>query len=157
MTNAYFWWQVGVGVKKTQKPAYVIHGCSPRELIHIILSLQIIWHLEYHMLNWNTLSVKPTLALNTINVLPYNIYNINFLEFLLLQYQTILWGKMNTYYMQSTLLFSSIISKPFDNPYVFLFFRNIAHRTLQLILKDKTFNIVRAAWKIYVQCVSKTS
>ena len=29
MPNAYFWWQGGVGgVKKTPKPAYVIHGCS---------------------------------------------------------------------------------------------------------------------------------
>ena len=119
--------------------------------INIILLLQIIWHLEYHMLNWNTLSVKPTLALNTINVLPYNIYNINFLEFLLLLYQTILWGKMNTY-SRVPYYFQALRLKPFYNSYIFLFFRNIAHRTLQLILKDKTFNIVRAAWQIYVHC-----
>ena len=94
-------------------------------LIHKIWILQTIWHFEYHMLNWNTLSVKPTLALNTINVLPYNIYNINFLEFLLLQYQTILWGEMNTYYMQITLLFSSITYQTHLITHMYFYFSEI--------------------------------
>ena len=29
MPNAYYWWQEGrEGGQKSQKPAYVIHGCS---------------------------------------------------------------------------------------------------------------------------------
>ena len=34
MPNAYYWWQGGrEGGQKSQKPAYVIHGCSLMKLI----------------------------------------------------------------------------------------------------------------------------
>ena len=42
MPNAYYWWQGGrEGGQKSQKPAYVIHGCSLEDIFHV--SNQVSW------------------------------------------------------------------------------------------------------------------